>query len=311
MAATQAAARMPKQSWRGQPARPAAAAAAARARRRQARRGPQLARASLPTAEPSLITLPVFPLNNVLHPAQQGILKGAARGPGLTAPAACGLCGCLLPTQLLHAPTRTHSPPPAAVFEPRYLALFRDLLAENPARGRGGRFVHVLSPASAPPALLDNAVGGLPRIGCCAEVEQIQVSAGAAHAAVFMMRSRLHATRCPPPAPTPAQVPCRSCTLHMAPSVCASCSNTYLILVLLCLQAQEDGTLFVRYSGERRVQLLMVAGEEPYTRVAGALGADSCATIGSFWACCCCCRWLRYREVAGCGAVAATSRWRT
>lgn len=27
----------------------------------------------------------------------------------------------------------------------------------------------------------------------------------------------------------------------------------------------------VRYSGERRVQLLMVAGEEPYTRVAGAM----------------------------------------
>lgn len=27
----------------------------------------------------------------------------------------------------------------------------------------------------------------------------------------------------------------------------------------------------VRYSGERRVQLLMVAGEEPYTRVAGAV----------------------------------------
>jgi hypothetical protein len=34
------------------------------------------------------------------------------------------------------------------------------------------------------------------------------------------------------------------------------------------IQALDDGTFVVRYSGERRVQLLMVAGEEPYTRVA-------------------------------------------
>ncbi|KAI7845905.1 hypothetical protein COHA_000638 [Chlorella ohadii] len=161
---------LPRQRWSGLPGRQqhtaGFAAAAAAARRRPARLRPAVA--SLRTAEPSLITLPVFPLSNVLHPAQQGMLK---------------------------------------VYEPRYLALFRDLLAENPARGRGGRFVHVLSPSAAPPALLENAVGGLPRIGCCAEVEQIQ--------------------------------------------------------------ALDDGTLVVRYSGERRVQLLMVAGEEePYTRVA-------------------------------------------
>lgn len=77
-------------------------------------------------------------------------------------------------------PTSCH-----AVYEPRYLALFRDLLAENPARGRGGRFVHVLAPQAAPPALLDNAVGGLPRIGCCAEVDQIEVGAGLFCAAVL------------------------------------------------------------------------------------------------------------------------------
>lgn len=62
-----------------------------------------------------------------------------------------------------------------AVFEPRYLQLFRDVLREHPDGGKGGRFVHILSPSAAPPALLEDAVGGLPRIGCCAEVQSIQV----------------------------------------------------------------------------------------------------------------------------------------
>ena len=61
------------------------------------------------------------------------------------------------------------------MFEERYLQLFRDIQRENP--GGGGRFVHILSPAAAPPALLENVVGGLPRIGCCAEVQEVQVSA--------------------------------------------------------------------------------------------------------------------------------------
>lgn len=53
--------------------------------------------------------------------------------------------------------------------------MFRALLADSGPKG--GRFIHVLAPAAAPPALLENAVGGLPRIGCCAEVLSIQVGA--------------------------------------------------------------------------------------------------------------------------------------
>lgn len=85
MAAIQAATMLPRQWRSGLPGRQqhtaGFAAAAAAARRRPARLRPAVA--SLRTAEPSLITLPVFPLSNVLHPAQQGMLKGAglpARG---------------------------------------------------------------------------------------------------------------------------------------------------------------------------------------------------------------------------------------
>ncbi|PSC71566.1 ATP-dependent protease [Micractinium conductrix] len=113
---------------------PAAAVARPHRTRAGARCRWRLAPSALGGAEPSLVTLPVFPLPNVLHPTQQGVIS---------------------------------------VFEPRYLALFRAVLEEHPG-GRGGRFLHVLSPAAAPPALLDNAVGGLPRIGCCAEVEAIE-----------------------------------------------------------------------------------------------------------------------------------------
>lgn len=75
----------------------------------------------------------MFPLPNVLHPAQQGRLS---------------------------------------VFEPQYLAMFHKLLADSGPKG--GQFVHVLAPSASPPALLENAVGGLPRIGCCAEVQSVQ-----------------------------------------------------------------------------------------------------------------------------------------
>jgi hypothetical protein len=66
------------------------------------------------------------------------------------------------------------------VYEPRYLAMFRAMLEVAPG-GKGARFVHVLSPAAAPPALLETAVGGLPRIACVAEVESIEVKLQAAH----------------------------------------------------------------------------------------------------------------------------------
>ncbi|KAL4442990.1 hypothetical protein ABPG77_008481 [Micractinium sp. CCAP 211/92] len=105
------------------------ACAARRTPRRQVARPP----AAFGSGDPSLVTLPVFPLPNVLHPSQQGVLS---------------------------------------VFEPQYLAMFRALLADSGPQG--GRFIHVLAPAASPPALLENAVGGLPRIGCCAEVQSIQ-----------------------------------------------------------------------------------------------------------------------------------------
>ncbi|EFN58530.1 hypothetical protein CHLNCDRAFT_140625 [Chlorella variabilis] len=83
--------------------------------------------------------------------------------------------------------------------------MFHDLLKEAP-RGAGARFVHTLSPSAAPPALLENAVGGMPRIACCAEVQAIE--------------------------------------------------------------ELQDGTLAVSYCGTRRMQLLLVQQEEPYTVVA-------------------------------------------
>lgn len=177
-----------------------------------------------------------------------------------------------------------HHPP--AVYEPRYLALFRDLLAENPARGRGGRFVHVLSPSAAPPALLENAVGGLPRIGCCAEVEQIQVGAVRP---VLCKRSTWEPKAYPAGASSllggdafETTLVCHPSTLHAIgvrahqgiplpqPLGTAAMVHRLPCPPPTCAQALDDGTLVVRYSGERRVQLLMVAGEEePYTRVAG------------------------------------------
>lgn len=54
-------------------------------------------------------------------------------------------------------------------FEPRYVAMFAD-------RRRGDRFLHVLSPASAPPAMLDAAPPGrrgLPAVGCVAAIDAV------------------------------------------------------------------------------------------------------------------------------------------
>ena len=157
---------------------PAAAVARPHRTRAGARCRWRLAPSALGGAEPSLVTLPVFPLPNVLHPTQQGVISGAPWNGAQRSSPRCP------PPPAPRAPaTRSPSPParlPCPVFEPRYLALFRAVLEEHPG-GRGGRFLHVLSPAAAPPALLDNAVGGLPRIGCCAEVEAIEVGKQPVH----------------------------------------------------------------------------------------------------------------------------------
>ena len=138
--------------------------------------------------EPSLVTLPVFPLPTVLHPTQQGVLTGVRLLPHNCGGGCSGKCGralrgaCQVPAA--SAPKPPPRPPapstppsaPAAVFEPRYLGMFGAMLREQPG-GKGSRFVHALNPAAAPPALLESAVGGLPRIACCAEVQAIEVRA--------------------------------------------------------------------------------------------------------------------------------------
>ncbi len=84
-----------------------------------------------------LLSLPLFPLPSVLLPTNEGSVL---------------------------------------VYEPRYLALFRDLADERAggAGGRGGLFGHLLAATAAPPALMADAVGGLPRIGVAASVRSVQ-----------------------------------------------------------------------------------------------------------------------------------------
>lgn len=145
------------------------------------------------------------------------------------------------------------------MFEPKYLQLFSDLLRQHP-EGRGARFLHVLAPRAAPPALLESTVGGLPRVGCCAEVQAIEVRGTGAAAGALQARgcrggppSQPRTARgcfgaLPQPGTTPACLP--PAGLAVAP------------------QTRADGTLAVRYSGARRVQLLMVERHEPYATVA-------------------------------------------
>eukprot|EP00882_Tetradesmus_deserticola_P006351 GHRQ01006680.1.p1 GENE.GHRQ01006680.1~~GHRQ01006680.1.p1 ORF type:complete len:284 (+),score=78.04 GHRQ01006680.1:113-853(+) len=104
-----------------------------------AARGPRLAAGA--TVE-SVISIPLFPLSNVLHPAQSGNLL---------------------------------------VYEPRYLALFRDLQAAAPQGSSTSAdklaFGHILSAGSAPPALMQDSVCGLPACGVCATVKGIAETA--------------------------------------------------------------------------------------------------------------------------------------
>lgn len=61
----------------------------------------------------------------------------------------------------------------AAVFEPKYLSLFRDLQSLT-APGSEPKFGHILAASSAPPALMQDSVGGLPNMGVCAAVKSVQ-----------------------------------------------------------------------------------------------------------------------------------------
>jgi hypothetical protein len=60
------------------------------------------------------------------------------------------------------------------VFEPRYLELFRALQAAPAQQGAELQFGHILAGSSAPPALMQQSVGGLPPMGVCATVKSIE-----------------------------------------------------------------------------------------------------------------------------------------
>eukprot|EP00879_Flechtneria_rotunda_P014312 GHRR01014952.1.p1 GENE.GHRR01014952.1~~GHRR01014952.1.p1 ORF type:complete len:265 (+),score=80.94 GHRR01014952.1:352-1146(+) len=82
----------------------------------------------------AVLSLPLFPLPNCLHPAQAGTLL---------------------------------------VYEAKYLSLFRGLQAAT-AAGSEPKFGHILAPGSAPPALMQDSIGGLPNTGVCATVKAIE-----------------------------------------------------------------------------------------------------------------------------------------
>lgn len=59
------------------------------------------------------------------------------------------------------------------VFEPHLIELFKSLKSTY-SNGLGAPFLHLLQPSSCPPALMaGGVVGGLPSVGCCAEVQRI------------------------------------------------------------------------------------------------------------------------------------------
>lgn len=64
-------------------------------------------------------------------------------------------------------------------FEKRYVDMFQRLVASTPSgNGQGAKFLHVLSPNAAPPAMLEGSppvLRGLPAVGCCAIVESAKV----------------------------------------------------------------------------------------------------------------------------------------
>jgi hypothetical protein len=115
----------------------------------------------------TLLSLPLFPLPTVLHPAQSGTLLG----------------GCVVNARLSKAWRHTHARLPTphrsthtAVYEPRFLELFRTLQAST-APGSEAHFGHIklmIHPGAGPPALMQQSVCGMVPLGVCAAVKGIQ-----------------------------------------------------------------------------------------------------------------------------------------
>lgn len=165
--------------------------------------------------------------------------------------------------------------------------MFRDIQAENPPGGQGGRFVFVLSPAAAPSALLENAVGGLPRIGCCADVQEIKVCvSGWLGNCPAAAGSDSTPSLTPPTTPTPTfrsaqTAPCRCATAALAECSCCCCPS-------------RRRTPWRRRSGMMMRRLLS------WTR------------LWTYWSArppSCCSRWGTERERKGRGWVLRGSMW--
>ncbi|GLC33283.1 hypothetical protein PLESTB_000351000 [Pleodorina starrii] len=80
----------------------------------------------------------------------------------------------LFPSNKVLLPTATGT---LHVFEQHFLKMFDDLAAKAGGHdilsASGVRFGHILSPSVAPPALLENSIGGVPRVGVLASVKRV------------------------------------------------------------------------------------------------------------------------------------------
>ncbi|GIL91734.1 hypothetical protein Vretimale_14864 [Volvox reticuliferus] len=80
----------------------------------------------------------------------------------------------LFPSNKVLLPTATGT---LHVFEQRFLQMFDDLASKAGGSildANGVRFGHILSPSVAPPALLENAIGGMPRLAVMATVKRVK-----------------------------------------------------------------------------------------------------------------------------------------
>lgn len=203
---------------------PDRAPAAGWLRRARGREAPRrcIARAQRDADETPPVALPLFPLPSVLHPAQVRTQGCGHNCRAIGAPEArdrlARRCAPLHTTPRHDQPSPSHGRSEQAhtkdapyinktthpscqagvlrVYEPRYLALFRDQLAAAAGAAAGAaappsavalasahsqlRFGHVLAPQAAPPALLDGLaggsgpVGGLPGVGVYARVTKAE-----------------------------------------------------------------------------------------------------------------------------------------
>lgn len=71
---------------------------------------------------------------------------------------------------MLPATTLNPQLPHTAVFEPRYLQMMRDIQDATPPDSTP-RFGHIMSPLAAPPAMLEDTVSGLPRLGVAVNIK--------------------------------------------------------------------------------------------------------------------------------------------